>query len=292
MIKKIALTLLLFGNSINTLHAIQAASLLKKCIKNALYGLSFNAFAILVYTEIKMQEKTLEKLGDNDPASKLLNKDAKYEPVINELLATYAKDNKMIKIYGPTAASQFNQDEELKDQLQAYAFNNDRIFVYPLIKKALKNPDHELHVLAKACIGHETGHIIHKDADKKKLAIGVIAGTTFCIAHKLVNLPIIKMKRYNFLKIIPALIIKNQADVLAFLAYKRKNERDADDHLIKYAKDPAVLHAFAHWCSQGADKYDKTLSMRDKLFNSHPSFTERAETFAKAARDLEEKLKK
>ncbi|MFA6065815.1 MAG: M48 family metalloprotease [Candidatus Babeliaceae bacterium] len=290
MVKKILLILLLFGQGVNTLRAIQINSALKKVTKKSFYVLGFNEYAIITYAVGRIIAKIKEAIETNPDQFKLLNKDSKYVSVIDELLETYAQGNKEIRIYSPTARSSFSQDDKLKNSDNAEAGPNGRIFVDPLIKKALKNQTHELHLAAKAIIGHEIGHVIHKHGEKQELLLGAIAGTTFYITHKFLNLPITKMKQYNFLKIIPALIVKNLTDRLIFLTYNRKIEREADTHAINYTKDPSILYAQAHWFSQRAEKH-KNISTFDKLLSTHPTDQERAETFAQAARKLEEKLK-
>ncbi|MFA6065814.1 MAG: M48 family metalloprotease [Candidatus Babeliaceae bacterium] len=267
--KKILLISLIAINNIHTTTS------------GAFYILGFNTYTIFKCIHFFKNEKKFENADKKQELHlKLLDTSPSYASTINNLIKMYAPDNKNIKIYGTKKDSPLRKEEYF--QYLNCSTTNNYILAYPKLQTALKNSGHQQHLLAQAIIGHEIGHVVC--GDNRKLALGLITGTTFLFTHMLIKSFIPKMQNHN---LILAMLIKHEIDRLIFTAYQRADERKADAHLIRCTQNPAILHAVKDFCREQAQQEIPHAFM----LKTHPTFTERAETFAKAARELEEKLK-
>lgn len=147
--------------------------------------------------------------------------------------------------------------------------------------------------LAEGILAHEIGHAVnHEKFSSARTMILWVLGTliqwTICFYATKNN----NISRENIVALssAAALALVNFA---TYRAASQKEERAADEHLIKYVQKPNVLYALA----QDFKDYDKELEARpfkkmyiNSIFSTHPKPLDRAAYFEQAARELEEKL--
>ncbi len=289
--KGIVLSLILCASV--QVEAMQYLSLAKSALAKGGYALGFNIYTIRKFLSKELADKAGMDATNNSDEFILLNEDPNFQQIINELLDTYADGNKEIKIYGPKLSRPKKPGVRvvISNTMQAFALPDQRIIVYAAIEKALQDPNNPSHLLAKAFVGHEIGHIVNKHVEKKPFVTMLAGGVTFYAAHKGLQAFMLCNKGIFFktaLVVSGAMLAKNLVDGLISNAHSRSIEREADFHLIGKTENPLVLKALASQFRSEVEKYGEE-SLMERIFETHPSRMERIDYLEKAANELENK---
>jgi hypothetical protein len=140
------------------------------------------------------------------------------------------------------------------------------------------------HYLLEAALGHEAGHATNNHSVKYALSSLLLKTITGCGDLLLLyNLDVSqRLNARNLCCFVGGAVLEG-VEKLTYMALRRKAEKEADQHLVKYAQDPKVLRAFARDLVAQESKDCKLLANIKRFTKSHPDPFKRAVRFKKAA---------
>jgi hypothetical protein len=213
-----------------------------------------------------------------------LNDDPACKQKVNELLETY--NGKDIKIFDNLNIL----SDSTNEFIDAKTYGK-KIFINKVAAQSLKNQNSPVtadipHAI-DTTIGHEIKHSTARDMEK------ITAGYLINCAVSTFAINKIFTKIWSSNKSIPLKVVSITSIALGKFvfdqavsgAYYRSRENAADDHAIKYAKNPVALKQFAQQYKQFETKFPRTAW--ESLIDTHPPIQQRIKKFEDASIKLE-----